>query len=278
MTSQNTTLVQESGYSELRVALTRSQLISLGVLPSQESDSVTEKAWYDTGFDTTVSYPNLLDGHAFDNGMSAEIRGQCTQAIYGGFDSTPPNSPLDNSFFKAGGVEIITAECFSGVSDKCQLMNQADYFYYSGHGFHSSGTLYAGGPSDVSGYWDKDLDVVIIAGCSVLDVNDYNDNFTNQADHVRSPGEEWEPLGPSYLLGYNYTAPTDLQNSDSIITSWLSNRGFLGNVEARREANYNSNGRNACAIEAGANYYYFHKGGIYPFNTYTWTVVPKANW
>ena len=274
MTSQNTTLVQESGYSELRVALTRSQLISLGVLPSQESDSVTEKAWYDTGFDTTVSAPNLLDGEAFNNGMSAEIRGQCTQAIYGGLDSSPPNSPLDGSFFQAGGIEIITAECCSSVSDKRQLMNQADYFYYSGHGYHSSGTLYAGGPSDVSGYWDKDLDVVIIAGCSVLDVNDYNNNFTNPVEHALSPGEEWEPLGPSYLLGYNYTAPTDLQNSDSIITSWLSNRGSLGNVEAWREANDNSNGHNACAITKNASYYYFRRILGFP----VWTEVQKADW
>jgi hypothetical protein len=273
MTSQNTTLVQESGYSELRVALTRSQLISLGVLPSQESDSVTEKAWYDTGFDTDVSWPNLLDGHAFDNGMSAETRGQCTQAIYGGLDSTPPNSPLDNSFFKAGGVEIITAECCSGVSDKRQLMNQADYFYYSGHGWILTGAVYPGGPSDVSGYWDKDLNVIIFAGCSVLDINDYNDN-TNGAAHLASPGKLWEPIGPEYFLGYNWKAPTDLQNSDSIISSWLSNRGALGNIEAWRAANDNSNGHNACAIIKNTSYFYFRRILGIP----VWTEVQKADW
>ena len=277
MTSQNTTLVQGSGYSELRVALTRSQLISLGVLPSQENDSVTEKAWYDTGFDTAVSYPNLLDGRAFDNGMSAEIRGQCTQAIYGGLDSTPPNSPLDNSFFKAGGVEIITAECCSGVSDKRQLMNQADYFYYSGHGFIATGAVYPGGPSDVIDYWDKDLDVVIFAGCSVLDINDYNNN-TNGAAHLASPGEQWEPTGPALFLGYNWKAPTDLQNSDGIISSWLSNRGSLGNIGAWEEANDNMNGHNACAIEAGSTYYYFEKTEILGVSFWDWTSVPKSSW
>ena len=277
MTSQNTTLVQGSGYSELRVALTRSQLISLGVLPSQESDSVTEKAWYDTGFDTTVSAPNLLDGQAFNNGMSAEIRGQCTQAIYGGLDSTPPNSPLDNSFFKAGGVEIITAECCSGVSDKRQLMNQADYFYYSGHGFIATGAVYPGGPSDVIDYWDKDLDVVIFAGCSVLDINDYNNN-TNGAAHLASPGEQWEPTGPALFLGYNWKAPTDLQNSDGIISSWLSNRGSLGNIGAWEEANDNMNGHNACAIEAGSTYYYFEKTEILGVSFWDWTSVPKSSW
>ena len=282
MTSQNTTLVQGSGYSELRVALTRSQLISLGVLPSQESDSVTEKAWYDSGSTALGSESTLADGQAFDAGMSAESRGQSTS--YGNLNSSPPNSPLDESFILSAGREIITAECCSGVSDKRQIMNQADYFYYSGHGT-ANGFLNAGGGisilhSDVAPYWqNNDLDIVVIAGCAVLDINDYNENgaFIPGAGQLY-PGEYWEQTGPDILLGYNYLAPNDLQNSDGIISSWLSNRGSLGNIEAWREANYNSNGRNACAIEAGANYYYFHKGGIYPFNTYTWTVVPKANW
>ena len=274
MTPYNTTLTQDSSFSELRVALSRGQLISLGVLPSQESDSVAEKAWYDTGFDTAASAPNLLDGHAFDAGMTAESRGKCTQAIYGGLDNTPPNSPLDKSFFVAGGIEVITAECCMGISDKRQLMNQADYFYYSGHGWILTGEVYPGGPSDVTGYWDKDLDIVIFAGCSVLDINDYNNN-TNGAAHLASPGKLWEPTGPSLFLGYNWKAPTDLQNSDSIISTWLQNRSGLGDVDAWRDANSNSNGRNACAIEANLNYYYFHKWA--PL-IYIWTTIPKADW
>lgn len=275
MTSQNTTLTQAVDYSELRVALTRNQLISLGVLPSQESDAVTEKAWYDTGFDTTVSAPNLLDGEAFDDGMNLETRGKCTRAIYGGLESSPPNSPQDDSFLQSGGVEIILAEYFSRQSHKRQLMNQADYLYYSGHGYHASASLEAGAPSDLDAYWDKDLDVVVIAGCSVLDINDYNNNFTNPVEHVRSPGEDWEPLGPGYFLGYNYEAPTDLQNSDSIITDWCNNRESDGNIEAWGDANFNSNGRHACAIEAGEDYYYFNK--VAPL-IYIWTSVQKADW
>lgn len=274
LTSQNTTLVQGSGYSEMRVALSRSQLISLDVLPSQENDSVTEKAWYDTGDPNSGATANLLDGEAFESNMSATSRGRCTQV--GDLNSSPPNSPLDGSFFKAAGVEIITAEYGGGTSVKRQVMNQVDYFYYSGHGWHATGLTAAGGPSDVSGYWNKDLDVVIIAGCSVLDINDYENNFTNSVeDHTRSPGKDWEPLGPTYFLGYNYEAPNDLQGSDEIISDWCSERGSLGNVDAWRAANNNSHGRNACAIQANTSYWYFHK--ILPL-WYEWTEVPKAQW
>lgn len=130
-----------------------------------------------------------------------------------------------------------------------------------------------GGPSVVGSYWD-DIDLFIIAGCSVLDVNDYNNNFSG-ADHTASPGEQWETTGPSVFLGYNAAAPQDNQNSDTIIASWASNRGTSGDIEAWKDANNNSNGRNACAIETGANYYYFKK--IAPL-WYVWTTVPKADW
>lgn len=282
MTSQNTTLVQGSGYSELRVALTRSQLISLGVLPSQENDSVTEKAWHDSGSTAPGSESTLVDGQAFDAGMSAESRGQSTS--YGDLNSSPPNSPLDESFILSAGREIITAECCSDVSDKRQIMNQADYFYYSGHGT-ANGFLNAGGGisilhSDVAPYWqNNDLDIVVIAGCAVLDINDYNGNgaFIPGAGGLY-PGEYWEQTGPSILLGYNYLAPNDLQNSDGIISSWLSNRGSLGNIGAWEEANDNMNGHNACAIEAGSTYYYFEKTEILGVSFWDWTSVPKSSW
>lgn len=273
LTTQNTTLAQKSDHSELRIALTRDQLKSLGLLPSQEEDSVTEKAWYDTGDANYDATSNLRDGDAFESGMTAASRGRCTRV--GDLNSNPPNSPLDPIFFKAAGVEIITTEFTSSISPRRQIMNQADYFYYSGHGWHASGVTAAGGPANVSGYWDKDLQVVIIAGCSVLDINDYNNNFADPTEHVRSPGKDWEPLGPSFLLGYNFEAPNDLQNSDSIISYWGGNRGSLGNVTAWRNANDNSNGRNACAIQAGLSYGYFHK--IFPF-IYQWTEIPKSEW
>ena len=122
------------------------------------------------------------------------------------------------------------------------------------------------------------MDVVIFAGCSVLDINDYNNRYTDPADHLASPGKLWEQTGPSVLLGYNYYAPNDLQNSSAIVSSWIANRGGQGDVNAWMSANDNRNGRNACAIQKGTDYRYFKRSGVFPLQLYTLTVVEKTNW
>lgn len=268
VTSQNATFAN----GVVRVELTRQQLKDLGLIPSQDSDSVAEKSWYDTKPEAGSS---LEDSEAFASGVAGELRGRCSPE--GTLEDNPENSPLDHSFFKAAGVEIITAEYTDPEikSKKRQIMNQADIFYYSGHGSHSDGSLANGlKPADVAAYWGEDIDIAIFAGCSVLDINDYENNYTGAA-HTASPGKKWEPLGPSTFLGYAYLAPLDSQGAPGIISSWASNRGTQGNITAWKNANDNSNGRNACAIAAGSTYYYFKK--ILPL-FYTWTAVAKADW
>jgi hypothetical protein len=76
--------------------------------------------------------------------------------------------------------------------------------------------------ADVTGQWNRDLDVVVFAGCSVLDINDYNDNFL---DTYPTPGQAWAETGPQFLLGYKNSAPFDSQGSDTIIAYWLAYRG-----------------------------------------------------
>lgn len=272
LTAQNTTLIQGSGFSELRCSFTRSQLQVLDVLPDQEADSTTEKAWYDIGINNPGASSNLSDSHAFDSGITAQSRGQASN--YGNLESTPPNSLLDKSFFQAAGREVISVQLGTSESHKRQIMNQADFFYFSGHGNHATAEVHGNGPSDVAGYWSKDLDTVIIAGCSVLDINDYENHYTGTA-HTASPGKQWESTGPEFLLGYCWYAPLDTQNSDSIISDWCSNRGSSGDFEAWKDANYNSNGRHACAIEAGVKYGYFHRTFI---GTYQWKEIPKSQW
>ena len=50
---------------------------------------------------------------------------------------------------------------------------------------------------------------VIFSTCSILDINDYNNNYRwEPVEHNLSPGKSWEAVGPSVLLGYNY-APAD---------------------------------------------------------------------
>lgn len=257
LTTQNATLVQEGGYSEIRVSLTRDHLKTMDVLPDQESDSVTEKAWLDHGSSSTSDPSNLSDGNAFETGMTAEIRGKSTN--YGNLESNPPNSPISNTFFVAAGREIIVAEYGKSASHKRQLMNQADNFYYSGHGSHADATLQGGfSPSDVTDYWNKDLDVAIIAGCAVLDIKDYRAQsfgILTKAEWLFaggdwSPGAQWEPKGPQYFLGYNWTAPLDNQGSAGIISNFLSARsGGESIINAWKQANDLGTGRNACVID-----------------------------
>ena len=161
-------------------------------------------------------------------------------------------------------------------------MNQADYFYYSGHGRHSDGCLtgLVGGPgltpALVTPYWNRDLDCVIFAGCSVLDVNDYNDNHDGP-DHTTSPGKAWEVAGPSVLLGYNHYAPGDKGGAPArIMQSWLANRATYGDVGAWMKANVDNRAWNVCAIVKGQKYIYIKSQlkGIFK----TQVEIPKENW
>jgi hypothetical protein len=275
LNAQNTEFAQQPGRSELRIAQTRSELRALGVLPGSESDLVEEKAWLDTGPPDPAADSNLSDGIAFDS-FAAEPRGRCTSD--GNLESPTENSPVHLTFFQAAGREIITAEFAGSASRKRQIMNQADYFYCSGHGSHATGGLAAGSPSALAGYWNQDLDCAVIAGCSVLDINDYNGNYTG-TDHAVSPGKTWEPLGPLVLLGYNWYAPTDTQGAAAIISSWLASRASLGNAEAWRVANENSAGWNACVIRKGVSYAYYKRITVLGFSVqHEWTTVLKTDW
>jgi len=196
-------------------------------------------------------------------------------------ESDPENAPIDKSFVISGGTEVITFEFLGAQSPKRQINNQADIFYYSGHG-SASGSLSAGfsvEPSDVE--WDKEMQVAIFSGCSVLDINDYNGNGVFiPAPGTPYPGEKWNNVGPQYLLGYNHLAPSDEQNSDSIVANYGANRVANGDIQAWMDANDNSNGRNACAIDRDIAYHYFHKTVIVPglINTYELTTIPFADW
>ena len=82
----------------------------------------------------------LADSEAF-SGLGYQFRGKATGDATKTLESTPPNSRLSESFFKAAGCEVIQSVYAGMESNKRQIMNQADYFYYSGHGRHSDGSL-----------------------------------------------------------------------------------------------------------------------------------------
>ena len=253
-------LVSSSDRSEIRFAKTFAQLKDLGLLPADDDDGVVEMASVDIVEDAGLQ--NLSDSEAFA-GLGYASRGMATQDAAKTLDSTPPNSRPSDSFFKAAGREIVTAEFGGATSSRRQIMNQADYFYFSGHGEHYNNVVHNGdvnggiGPSAVKGYWGRDLDCVIIAGCSVLDINDYNGIFPGES-HTLSPGKAWEQTGPKHLLGYAAQAPGDAGGAPTrIIQSWIAKRAALGDVEAWMRANKESHAWNACAIEKGKRYVYF---------------------
>lgn len=221
------------------------------------------------------SLSTLDDSRTFLGYPMAEFRGWATAS--GNLSGNPVQSPLDLTFMQSAGMELIQTTLDARTSPRRQIMNQADIFYFSGHGLHSSGMLRFGdngcAASDLSGYWDRDLECVIIAGCSVLDINDYGGKFPG-TDHLRSPGISWCSLGPRYFLGYNYMAPGDSSGAPAqIISSWISHKDSEGIVEAWMNANKEHGAWYACAIHP-SGYTYFKKRWRY-FEEKT---VPESDW
>lgn len=264
------------GKSEIRMSRSFSQLKQLGLLPSQDDDGIDEMAWIDMG-DADPSQPsNLTDSEAFAT-LGYQFRGKATGDTSNTLESTPPNASPSESFFKAAGCEIVLLAYGGSASEKRQIMNQCDVFYYSGHGHHDSNDL-AGGftPAMAQGRWNKDLKVAVISGCSVLDINDYNGHYGGSA-HTASPGRVWEAVGPPVFLGYNYSAPGDAGGAPArIIQAWIANRSSMGNANAWMKANADNRAWNACAIVKGQKYVYFKSSlkGLFK----TQVEVSKESW
>jgi hypothetical protein len=190
-------------------------------------------------------------------------------------------APVD--YPRYGGAVYLQVQMINTRSKRRLYRNQADILYISSHGTSRDGAIASVVPGSVD--WSDDLEIVIMAGCSVLDINDYNGNYDNDGDGDTEPGpsshvfsgEHWAKTGPKTLLGYNYKAPLDTQGTPGIINSWFDNRG-VGDIEAWKTANNNSSGRNACAIDAnGGTYYYFKRSGRF-IKSYVWTAVSRASW
>ena len=248
------------GKSEVRLRLTRRQMKDAGLLPAADNDGVDEMAWIDMADLTEGSGQDLSDSEAFarlalsDRGRAYNIR-KTESPSPDQFVSKPVES-----YFMSAGREMATVSYSSAVAAKKQVMNQADCFYFSGHGNHATGRLQGGFDATMAhGRWNKDLNVVIIAGCSILDINDYNDNYTGIA-HTASPGKMWEGSGPSVLLGYAYIAPGDAGGAPArIMQAWISYRQTMDDAEAWMRANAENKAWNACAIVKGEKYLYFEK-------------------
>ena len=250
-------LVNSSGKSEIRITKTRQQLISLGLLPSKNYDEVNEMAWLDMANLSGSSGQNLSDSLAFAT-LGYEDRGRACNDSTKTLESNPPNSIPSESYFKAAGREIISVSYDGQNSEKKQIMNQSDWFYFSGHGNHATGTIQGGfTPSMASQYWNRDLDCAIIAGCAVLDVRNYRFNSLGLLYRWKHkdwkgayPGEIWEGTGVKYLLGYALKAPLDTDGGSAIASAFVANiKSGKDIIASWRDANDTAKGRNACVID-----------------------------
>ncbi len=191
-------------------------------------------------------------------------------------DAQIPEGEFNLKTVQAAGTACLVAAVGSTSSVKKQCQQQADVFYYSGHGEHDTGRLYGVAvPADVTNHW-RDVETVVFAGCSVLDIGDKGNHYSNPASHSASPGLKWAALsGASALLGYCWKAPLDNQGGVRIINNWCENRTALGDVESWMQANANRNGRNACAIQniddSHCRYWYFKREKGYIYNSYSLT-------
>lgn len=259
---------------EVRLSWSRERLKGLGLLPAHDEDCVAEMSWMDMADLIPGSWQDLSDSEAFAR-LSYEDRGRASKDAGRTLEAIPPNSVPSSSYFRAAGREIVSAGYGGRSSAGRQIMNQADCFYFSGHGSHATGELQGGlTPGMARGFWDRDLDTVIIAGCSVLDVNDYNGNYEGP-DHALSPGRAWERTGPSVLLGYNYAAPGDAGGAPArIMRSWVASRGTLGDVGAWMRANAENRAWNACAIVKDQKYLFFKRKWL----RRVVVEIPKGEW
>ena len=275
---EDATIVAFSNRSEIRISKTRRQLIDLGLLPSKDDDGVNEMAWLDMADLSASTGQNLSDSLAFA-ALGYEDRGRASNDSTQTLESYPPNSIPSESYFKAAGREVVSVSYRNQSSEKKQIMNQSDWFYFSGHGSHATGAVQGGfTPSMATQYWNRDLDCVIFAGCSVLDINDYNGNYSGTTEHTSSPGRQWANIkGLKSILGYAYTAPLDTQGANRIANAWVANRGSMDDASAWMKANDNRNGRNACAIQRiddlFVRYSYFKKEKGFLYNSYQLTNV-----
>jgi monoamine oxidase/subtilisin family serine protease len=212
----------------------------------------------------------------FRAALGAASRGIGTQPLTPGGSTGDETREVPDAMalFRAGGVEVLEMTVQqrpnwrTGRPVRLLVRSPADVFYYSGHGLSASGKLaiettgaacgtsgvFADwlGPADLAAVWPAtmDLDVLIIAGCSVLRI----DLSTSPPS---GPGVAWTRLlqsrgGPLIaLLGYQRGAPCDRPNGDAIAAA-MAARIRAGSTDFARDwltANGDHNANNAVAID-----------------------------
>jgi hypothetical protein len=173
-------------------------------------------------------------------------------------DETPKNT---KAVCECAGVDVLKVR-YKTKTDIVLLKSQADWFYYSGHGLHSSGQLISNGTmtaAEARANWCDDINMLVLGACSVLDYIG-----TPLPTYPDKPGVEWAKLlrtkggTMDYLLGYRYSAPSDSGGGKDIarmFSTWFSSHVGSNPVEPWLNINRLKRAWWACAMD-NTNFYY----------------------
>jgi hypothetical protein len=212
----------------------------------------------------------------FRRALKWNVRGIGIQPVTVGASTGSESSEIPDAFalFRSAGVEVLELKVPAlpnwrvPGSVKRLVRSPADVVYYSGHGLSGSGKLAIDtdpktcpqhgpvrdwlGASDLTPVWTSpmDLDVLILAGCSVLRIDFSTSTPTG-------PGVGWSGLlrakgGPlAALLGYQSAAPCDNPNGDKIakLMAQRMNRGSTSFARDWLTVNGDNNANNAVAMD-----------------------------
>jgi len=128
----------------------------------------------------------------------------------GDFPRPPGWIDMTKHFLKVAGYNAIQSTVL-GMTTYQFIPDQAHVLYISTHGYHDGNTLVTqdGLFSPLETDWGKGLSMVVIAGCSVLDVTGSKPRWAGTQSANIAPGRKWAATGPCVLLGYEESAPID---------------------------------------------------------------------
>ena len=255
----STANVTLEGHNIFSVAVGANWLQSSSIVRNAEDNIIAKTSIDMSGLESGES--NRHDSDLFDAGVSGRLYGRVRGD--GNSHASIPECEMNLKTLQSSGTATIVASAGNVRSIVKQCQQQADIVYYSCHGSHATGEIadmhhnrYS--CDSVTDKW-RDVDVVVIAGCSVLDVGSFRAESFGTSTMVKrwwaaggnaSPGEKWETKGAKVYLGYAWTAPTDENGGNAIAASFIQELATGKDwIEAWRIANDCDAGRNACAID-----------------------------
>ena len=244
------------GQNVFHVSVAAGWLQANGIVRNAD-DGILSKTSIDMS-DAATGDSNRQDSDIFDSQIAGRLYGRARGDENGNVSASIPEGSLNLKTFQAGGTGIMIATCGSALSDKCQVQQQADIIFYSGHGGHENAMLVGGVyPSLLNSYWTN-VNAVVLSGCAVLDISNYRQQSFGWKTSLRwrmhgganSPGEAWESLDVGILLGFAWTAPLDDAGGVDVVQSFVSSVSSGSSlIEAWRDATDSGDARNACAID-----------------------------